>query len=59
MTGALRAGFRCLARNWGLVALVLLANLAFGLVLAVPLSMQLADDLSNRGASTGMMYGFD
>ena len=59
MTGALRAGFRSLARNWGLVALVLLANLALGLVLAVPLSMQLADDLSNRGASTGMMYGFD
>jgi hypothetical protein len=59
MTGALRAGFRSLARNWGLVALVLLANLALGLVLAVPLSMQLAGDLSNRGASTGMMYGFD
>ncbi len=59
MTGALRAGFRSLARNWGLVALVLLANLALGLVLAVPLSMQLAGDLANRGASTGMMYGFD
>ena len=59
MSAALRAGFRSVARNWGLVVLVLLANLALALVLAVPLSMQLEGDLANRGAASGMMYGFD
>lgn len=59
MSAALRAGFRSVALNPGLVALVLLANLALALVLAVPLSMQLEGDLANRGASSGMMYGFD
>ena len=59
MSAALRAGFRSVARNRGLVVLVLLANLALALVLAVPLSMQLEGDLANRGAASGMMYGFD
>jgi hypothetical protein len=59
VSAALHAGFRAVARNWGLVALVLLANLALALVLAVPLSMQLEGDLANRGAASGMMYGFD
>ena len=59
MLSALGAGFRSLARNWGLVVLVLLANVAFALVLAVPLSMQLERDLAGRGASSAMMYGFD
>ncbi len=59
MLTALRTGFRSLGRNWGLVVLVLLANLVFALVLAVPLSLQLEGDLANRGASSGMMYGFD
>jgi hypothetical protein len=59
VSAALRAGFRSVARNPGLVVLVLLANLALALVLAVPLSMQLEGDLANRGASSGMMYGFD
>jgi len=59
MLTALRAGFRSVGRNWGLVLLVLLGNLAFALVLAVPLSLQLEGDLANRGASSGMMYGFD
>jgi hypothetical protein len=59
MLTSLGAGFRSVGRNWGLVALVLLANLAFALVLAVPLSLQLEKDLANRGASSGMMYGFD
>jgi len=59
LSAALRAGFRSVARNPGLVVLVLLANLALALVLAVPLSMQLEGDLANRGASGGMMYGFD
>jgi len=59
MVTALGAGFRSLGRNWGLVVLVLLANLAFALALALPLSLQLEGDLANRGASGGMMYGFD
>ena len=59
MLSALGAGFRSLGRNWDLVALVLLANLGFALVLAVPLSLQLERDLAGRGASAAMMYGFD
>ena len=59
MLSSLRDGFRSLARNWGLVALVLLANLAFALVLAVPLAVQLEGDLAHLEASRGMMYGFD
>jgi hypothetical protein len=59
MLSALGAGFRSLARNWGLVLLVLLSNLAFALVLAAPLALQLDEDLAGRGAAGGMMYGFD
>jgi hypothetical protein len=59
MLTALGAGFCSLGRNWGLVVLVLLANLALALVLAVPLSLQLEGALANRGASSAMMYGFD
>lgn len=59
MLSALAAGFRALGRSWGLVALVLLANLGLALVLAGPLSLRLEADLANRGASGGMMYGFD
>ncbi len=59
MLSALRDGFRSVARNWGLVALVLLANVAFALVLAVPLALQLEGDLAHLEASRGMMYGFD
>jgi len=55
---SLRDGFRSLARNWGLVALVLLANLAFALVLAVPLAVQL-EATSPTSRLEGMMYGFD
>jgi hypothetical protein len=56
---ALRTGFGSLGRNWGLVLLVLLVNLAVALVVAVPLALQLEGDLVHRGASRGMMYGFD
>jgi hypothetical protein len=59
MLTALGTGFRSLGRSWGLVLLVLLANLAFALALAVPLSLQLEGDLAHRGASGGMMYSFD
>jgi hypothetical protein len=50
MLTALREGLRSVGRNWGLVPLVLLGNLAFALVLAVPLSLQLEGDLAHRGA---------
>jgi hypothetical protein len=59
MLSALRDGFRSLGRNWGLVLLVLVTNLAFALVLAVPLALQLDRDLAQTGASNAMMYGFD
>jgi hypothetical protein len=59
MLSALRDGFRSLARNWGLVLLVLATNLAFALVLAVPFARQLDRDLAHTGASDAMMYGFD
>jgi len=59
MLTALRDGFRTVGRNWGLVLVVLLANLAFALVLAVPLAQKLESDLAHRGASSEMMYGFD
>lgn len=59
MLSSLRAGFHSLGCSWGLVLLVLLANLGFALLIAVPLSLQLERDLANRGASSGMMYGFD
>jgi len=56
---ALRDGFRALARNWGLVLLVLAVNLGLALVLALPLATQLERDLAHTGASGSMMYGFD
>jgi hypothetical protein len=59
MLTALGSGFRALGRNRGLVVVVLLANLGFAVVLAVPLALQLEGDLANRGASSAMMYGFD
>jgi hypothetical protein len=59
MLSALRDGFRSVGRSWGLVALVLATNLAFALVAALPLALQLEGDLRHRGASEGMMYGFD
>ncbi|HUL80471.1 MAG TPA: hypothetical protein VL691_24650 [Vicinamibacteria bacterium] len=59
MRTSLGKGFLSLGRNRGLVLLVLLANLAFGLVLAVPLAMELEGDLVHRGASNRMMSGFD
>jgi hypothetical protein len=56
---ALGAGFRSLGRSGGLVVLVLVVNLAFALVLAAPLALQLDRELVHTGASGGMMYGFD
>jgi hypothetical protein len=59
MLTSLASGFRSLRRNPGLVLLVLLTNLAFALVLAAPLALQLETDLAHRGASSRMMYSFD
>jgi len=59
MLTALREGFLSVGRNWGLVVLVLVANLLLSALLAVPLASQLEADLRHRGASVEMMYGFD
>jgi len=59
MLASLRDGCRSVGLNWGLVVLVLATNLGAALVVAVPLSLQLEADLEHRGASSGMMYGFD
>ena len=59
MLRSLRDGCRSLGLNWGLVVLVLVTNLAFALVVAAPLALQLDRDLEHRGASSAMMYGFD
>jgi len=59
MLTSLRDGGRSVGLNWGLVVLVLVTNLAFALVVAVPLSLQLESELANRGASTAMLYDFD
>jgi hypothetical protein len=59
MLGALFRGFRAVARNWGLVVLVLAVNLGLALVLALPLASQLERELAHRGSSATMMYSFD
>ena len=59
MLQALRGGFSGLGRNWGLVVVVFLVNIALALLLALPLASQLERDLDHTGASASMMYGFD
>jgi hypothetical protein len=59
MAASLRAGFGSLARNGGLVALVLVSNLAFAFVLAVPFSVRLEGDPAHHGAARGTVCGFD
>ena len=59
MLASLRDGGRSVGLNWGLVVLVLVTNLCFALLIAVPLAFQLEAELANRGASSAMMYGFD
>ena len=59
MLASLRDGCRSVGLNWGLVLLVLVTNLGFALVVAVPLAFQLEAELEHRGASSAMMYGFD
>jgi hypothetical protein len=59
MLKALRDGFRSVAFSWGLLILVLATNLVLALVLAVPLALELEDNLAETGSSGTMMYGFD
>lgn len=59
MFRALLAGFRAVARNYGLVLLVLALNLGLTLPLAVPFMGLLGRDLAHTGASGYTMYGFD
>jgi hypothetical protein len=59
MLTALRHGFSGLARNWGLVLVVLVVNLGLALLLAIPLAGELDRDLAHTGASSRMLYGFD
>ncbi len=59
MVRSLRDGFRSLARNCGLVLLVLATNVGLALLLAVPFAILVERDLARTGASTSMMYGFD
>ena len=48
-----------MARNWGLVLLLLLVNLLVAGALAVPLAGQMDAELQNKDAAGSMMYGFD
>jgi hypothetical protein len=59
MGHALSEGFRRLARNAGLVPLLLLINLGSAALLAVPLARALEDDLEHKDAAREMMQGFD
>jgi hypothetical protein len=59
MLSATRDGFRAVARNWGLVLLLLAVNLAVAGALAIPLSSRLESELANKEAGRRMTYGFD
>src|SRR6185436_2675943 len=55
---ALRQGFAAVARNWGLVLLLLLVNVGMAGLLALPLAANMEKELRNKDAAGGMMYGF-
>ena len=59
MLFALVEGWRLLRRSFGLAVLLLVANVATAMVLAVPLAGVLRRDLHEKQASQSMMYGFD
>jgi hypothetical protein len=59
MLSCLRDGFRSVARNLGLVLVVLATNLSLALLLAAPLALKVRNDVVHREASKQMMYGFD
>ena len=56
---AVRYGLSAVARNWGLVLLLLLVNVLVAGALAVPLAGQVETELRNKDAGTRMTYGFD
>ena len=56
---AARRGLRRAGALWGLVAFLLLVNLATAAILAVPLAARLRDDLANHAAADNMLAGFD
>jgi hypothetical protein len=56
---ATAGGFRRACRAWSLGAFLLALNVLTAAVLAVPLALMLEADLKERGAATGLMYGFD
>ncbi|MET0553373.1 MAG: hypothetical protein ABW221_10070 [Vicinamibacteria bacterium] len=57
--GALAAGLRAAARNWGLAAFLLALNLGLAAVLAVPLAGALEEGFAHRDAAQNMLTGFD
>jgi hypothetical protein len=56
---ALAEGLAAVRRNPGLVALLLVINIAMAAMLAAPLTMALESSFRNRGSGETMMYGFD
>jgi hypothetical protein len=54
---ALRQGLRAVRRNAGLTLLLLVVNLGFAALLAVPLAGLLERDLSSTDSAAEMMYG--
>jgi hypothetical protein len=56
---AVKAGLRAVARNWGLVLVLLAVNVVAAAALAVPLSLRFESELQNRDAGIAMTYGFD
>ena len=59
MIAALRQGLLAVVRNWGLVLLLLAVNLVLAGLLAAPLAADMEQELRNKDAAGGMMYGFD
>lgn len=55
----LRDGFRTLRRSLGLVPILLAANLALAVFLALPLGLALERDLRNTDAAARLTTGFD
>src|SRR4029079_15505020 len=59
VSAAVRQCLSAVARNWGLVLLLLAVNVLLAGALAVPLAADMEKELRNKDAAPGMMYGFD
>lgn len=59
MLDAFTAGLAALRRNWGLAVVVLVVNLSLAGTFAVPLAIQLEQDLAQQDAAAQMRDGFD